>query len=449
MTTDWSTQVGRVMPGVIADLTSLISIPSCAFPGFPAEPVLEMANATVELLQRSGAPDARLVEVPDGYPLVYAEVPGPSGSPTVLLYAHYDVQPAPPEQGWATDPWQPVVKDGRLYGRGAADDKSGIAIHAATLQSFDGRPPVTLRIVVEGEEETDSHLDAFVKANPDLFTADVFVIADGGNDEVASPVICTHLRGVVTLAVEVRTLDQAVHSGMFGGAAPDALTALIRILASLHDDAGDVAVAGLAGSPWSGSELDEDLFRTMAGVHEGVELVGTGSINTRLVSRPAITVTGLDAPRVDGAVNAVVPAARAAVSMRIPPGSDVASQQTILEQHLHEAAPWGIKLTISDVGGGEPFSTRSDGPALQHAMAAMESAYGVPADQSGSGGSIPLLNTLQQISPAGEFVVWGAEDAKQANIHSADESVDLEELEHAALAQVIFLDRLGQDADHE
>jgi cysteinylglycine-S-conjugate dipeptidase len=446
VTTDWTGNVSKVMPGVVDDLTTLVAIRSCAFPGFPPEPVLEMADATVELLKRSGATNARLYDVTDGYPLVYAEVPGPPGAPTVLLYAHYDVQPAPEEQGWTTDPWEPVVKDGRLYGRGAADDKSGIAIHAATLQAFNGNPPVTLRVVVEGEEETDSHLESFVEEHPEMFTADVFVIADSGNDVVGHPIVCTDLRGAVALVVEVRTLDQAVHSGMFGGVAPDALTALIRMLATLHDDTGDVAVPGLAGGSWSGSEIDETLFREMAGVREGVALVGTGSINTRLISRPAITITGLDAPRVEGAVNAVVPVARAVVSLRIPPGSDVAGQQAILEKHLNNVVPWGVEFRILESGGGEPFSTSSDGPAIQLAMTAMEEAYGVPASQSGSGGSIPLLNTLQGLSPNGEFVIWGAEDAKQANIHSSDESVDLEELEHAVLAQVIFLDRLGQAA---
>ncbi len=447
MTQDWVQVVADGMPGVVDDLTKLVAIPSCAFPGFPAEPVLAMGEATVSLLKRSGAENARLVEVPDGYPLVYAEVPGPPGAPTVLLYAHYDVQPAPPEQGWSTDPWTPELRDGRLYGRGAADDKSGIAMHAATLQAFDGHPPVTLRIVIEGEEETDSHLEPFVQSHPDMFTADVFVIADGGNDVVGHPIVCTDLRGVAAVTVEVRTLDQAVHSGMFGGVAPDALLALIRMLATLHDDAGDVAIPQLVGGPWAGGEIDESMFRTMAGVRDGVELVGTGSVNSRLVSRPAITVIGLDAPSVDGAVNAVVPHARATVSLRIPPGSSASTEMAVLVQHLQDAAPWGVDVDIVDAGTGEPFSTRSDGPALQHAMAAMTQAYEVAATTSGSGGSIPLLNTLQKLSPAGEFVIWGAEDAKQANIHSANESVDLQELEHAVLAQVLFLDRLGSDAE--
>ena len=442
-TSQLASAVGGVMPGVIDDLMELVAIPSCAFPGFPAEPVLEMAEATVELLKRSGASDARQLEVADGYPVIYAEVPGPAGAPTVLLYAHYDVQPAPLDQGWTQDPWTPLVRDGRLYGRGAADDKSGIAMHAATIQAFGGSPPVNLKIVIEGEEETDSHLEAFVVSHPELFAADVFVIADGGNDVVGHPTLCTALRGVCVLTVEVGALEQAVHSGMFGGAVPDALLALIQMLATLHDADGNTIVPGLAGGDWQGAELDEDLLRRMAGVLDGVSLVGSGSVNSRLVARPSATVIGIDAPPVAGAVNALVPTARATVSLRIPPGASASNELEILRKHLAASAPWHVEVTFSNEGMGEAFETPSGGPALEAAKTAMSKAYRKPAQESGSGGSIPLLNTLQELSPGAEFIVWGAEDAERANIHSADESVNLVELEQAALAQVLFLDGLG------
>jgi acetylornithine deacetylase/succinyl-diaminopimelate desuccinylase-like protein len=402
-----------------------------------------MAAATVELLQRSGVTNARTVDVPRGYPMVYGEVLRSPELPTVLLYAHYDVQPAPLEQGWTVDPWQPVERDGRLYGRGAADDKSGIAMHAATLQVLRGELPVNVKLVIEGEEETHSHLEDFVAASPELFTADVCVIADGGNDRVGNPLVCTALRGVASCNVEVRTLAQAVHSGMYGGAVPDALMALIRILASLHDEKGNTAIEGLVSGPWDGAELEEEQVRGMAGVRPGVELIGDGSINSRLVSKPAATVIGIDAPSVDGAVNALSPVARATVSLRIPPGADAEAELAKLSAHLRAVAPWAVELTIDEGRLGAAFSTPSDGPALTAALGAMESAYGVPAGITGSGGSIPLLNALQQVNPKAEFIVWGAEDAERANIHSADESVDLGELEAAALAQAIFLRRLA------
>lgn len=438
-----------VMPGVTDDLTRLVAIPSCAFPGFPPEPVLQMAAETVALLQRSGLPNARLLDVPDGYPVVYGDRPAPPGAPTVLLYAHYDVQPAPPEQGWTTDPWSPIVRDGRLYGRGAADDKSGIAMHAATLQALDDEISVGIKVVIEGEEETDSHLEAFALAHPDLFTADVYVIADGGNEQVGIPVIGVSTRGGVVLEVEVNTLQQPVHSGLFGGAAPDALLALMRMLATLHDDAGDVAVTGLASSDWEGEDTDEQLFRRASGTLPAQPLVGTGRLASRLWTRPSISVIGIDAAGMQGAVNALAPRAKAAVAMRIPPGADADHECQLLSDHLVAAAPWGVKVEVNPTVVWPGWSTSPNGPIVTLAREAMNEVFGKPTGVIGSGGSIPLLTTLAEINPAAEFVLWGAEDGAQANIHSADESVDLAELERAALAQALFLHRLGSAAPVE
>ena len=443
---DLRARVSAVMPGVVDDLTRLVAIPSCAFPGFSAEPVLEMARETVALLHRSGLPSARLLEVPDGYPVVYADRPAPPGAPTVLLYAHYDVQPAPPEQGWTIDPWTPMVRDGRLYGRGAADDKSGIAMHAATLQAMGADLSVGLKVVIEGEEETDSHLEAFALANPHLFTADVYVIADGGNEQVGEPVIEVTTRGGVVLEVEVTTLERPVHSGLFGGGAPDALMALMRLLSTLHDDAGDVAVPGLAGSDWEGGDTNEELFRRASGMLPGLALVGTGRLSSRLWSRAAISVIGLDAAPTHGAVNALAPRAKATVSMRIPPGADADRECQLLTDHLMAAAPWGVNVTVTPHAVWPGWTTSPDGPAMTIARDAMADVYGKPTEVIGSGGSIPLLTTLSGINPAAEFVLWGAEDGAQANIHSADESVDLAELERAVLAQTVFLHRLGTDS---
>jgi acetylornithine deacetylase/succinyl-diaminopimelate desuccinylase-like protein len=431
------------MPGVVDDLTRLVAIPSCAFPGFPSEPVLQMANETVALLQRSGLANARLMEVTDGYPVVYADRPAPPGAPTVLLYAHYDVQPAPPEQGWTRDPWTPTIRDGRLHGRGAADDKSGIAMHAATLQALGDDVGVGIKVVIEGEEETDSHLEAFALENPDLFTADVYVIADGGNEQVGEPVIEVATRGGVVVDVEVRTLQRPVHSGLFGGAAPDALLSLIRMLATLHDDAGDVSVAGLDGSDWPGGDTDEGLFRRASGMSPDRPMMGTGRLASRLWSRPAISVIGLDAAPTTGAVNALAPRAKAIVSMRIPPSVDADRQSQVLVDHLLAAVPWGVEATVTPTSVWPGWSTSPDGPVMTAARRAMADVFGHETDVIGSGGSIPLLTTLAGLNPAAEFVLWGAEDGEKANIHSGDESVDLEELERVALAQTLLLSRLG------
>lgn len=442
-TADLQPRAAAMMPEVVADLSALTAIPSVAFPGFPREPVLEAADATLALLRRAGVESARLMDIPGGYPSVYGEIPGPPGAPTALLYGHYDVQPAPPTQGWSTEPYTPVNKDGRLYGRGAADDKSGIVQHAAAIRLFDGKPPVGIKIVIEGEEETVSHLEAFVDANPDIFQTDVFLINDLGNTRVGEPVLSISERGDVTCTVEVRTLDHAVHSGKFGGAAPDALMALIKMLATLVDDDGAVAVPGLARYAWEGADFPDELYRASASVLDGVEYVGTGTLATRLWSSPSVTVIGMDVTSVNEAANVLQPVARAKLSMRIASGMDGEQQLESLMSHLRSVAPWGVQATVEPVKVGQPFRARTDGPAIAAARAALTEAFGRESQLIGSGASIPLLNTLEQAVPNAEFILWGAQDVEHARIHGADESVDLKELERCIVAQARFFEIYG------
>jgi acetylornithine deacetylase/succinyl-diaminopimelate desuccinylase-like protein len=440
---DLRTAVAAMMPEVRDDLASLVAIPSCAFPDFPAEPVLEAANATVDLLKRYGVENARLIEIPDGYPSVWGEIPGPEGAPVVLMYNHYDVQPAPMEQGWDTDPFKPVEKNGRLYGRGAADDKSGILQNIASIRAVAGSMPVTVKILIEGEEETKSHLGPFVQANPELFACDVFIITDLGNTRVDEPVITISERGDVSCVVEVKTLDRSVHSGKFGGAVPDALVALIRMLATLHDDAGNTIVPGTTRFAWEGADFPEDLYRDATGLLPGVELIGDGTLSTRLWSSPSVTVIGLDAPTVKDGGNVLQPSARAKLSMRIAPGSDQDAELDALMSHLRSVAPWGAQVTVEKVKAGAPFKVPTGGPALQLAKDAMSEAFGSDCQFIGSGASIPLLNILESAVPNAEFILWGAQDVEHARIHGANESVDLGELERCILAQALFLQKLG------
>ncbi|KAA2258034.1 M20/M25/M40 family metallo-hydrolase [Solihabitans fulvus] len=440
-------RVSAMMPEIIGELGALVGHASVAFPGFPAEPVHRMADATVDLLRRCGADDARLLEIPGGYPAVYADIKGPLGAPTVLLYGHYDVQPAPKEQGWHSDPWTAVTKDdGRMYGRGVADDKSGIAIHAATLRAFEGAPPVGIRILIEGEEETISHLEEFVEANPELVRCDAFVIADMGNVTVGEPALTTALRGDVSATVRVRTLGSAVHSGLFGGPAPDALTALARILATLHDEAGDVAVAGVRSYPWSDGDFPAEDFRSSAGLLPGVELIGTGTVASRLWSKPAVSVIGIDAPSVAEAANVLVPEATAKISMRIVPGADADRELDLLMDHLRRAAPWNVDVEVTKVKAGHPFEVDMSGPVIAAAQRALGAAFGRPSGTIGSGGSIPLVATLKRAAPKAEVILWGAEDLAHARIHAPDESVDPAEVERMALAQVLTLQYLADAA---
>jgi acetylornithine deacetylase/succinyl-diaminopimelate desuccinylase-like protein len=368
---------------------------------------------------------------------VYAEFPG--DGPTVLLYAHYDVQPAPPH-GWESDPFDPTLRGGRLYGRGAADDKSGVVAHLAALRAWEGGPPANVKVLIEGSEENGrQNLLKVVEREPELLRADVMVIADGGNWKLGEPTLCETLRGHGKLTVTVRTLRGALHSGQFGGPAPDALLALTRALATLHDDRGNVAVEGLQDSTWDGADLPEADFRRQAGVLDGVALTGDGSVADRLWARHAISVLGLDAPAVDGAGNIVIAEARAKVAVRVPPGADGERSMAAVQRHLEAAIPWGAQAEFEL----EPASTPVRLAGAQAAETALEEAFGRPVARMGSGGSIPLVAALRETYPDAAFVIWGAQDSDLAQIHAANESVDLEELGKFALAEALLLGQLG------
>lgn len=436
-------KISGLMPQIVDELKAMVALPSVAFPAFPSEPVNAMAARAVEAFGRYGV-QAHLEEIPGGYPAVWAEIEGPAGAPTALLYGHYDVQPAPMEQGWDTEPFEPTEKDGRIFGRGAADDKSGIAIHLATLAAFDGKPPVNVKLVLEGEEETVSHLEAFVAANPQRFQADAMLIADMGNLVVGEPVLSTALRGHVKAIVEVATLADPVHSGLFGGAAPDALMALVKLLAKVSGDDGSCAIPGIAASDWEGAVYSEEMLRGNAGVLEGVDLVGSGPIASRLWSKPSISVLGIDAPSVDEGGNVLQPKARAVVAMRIPPGQDPDDAMDKLTGFLRDNVPGNAQVTVTPNKKSPPFHQGTDGRVYAAMREALRASYGKQVGQVGSGGSIPLLDELRKASPHADFVLHGAEDAQLSRIHGPNESVDPTEIEHMALAQALLLQALAR-----
>jgi acetylornithine deacetylase/succinyl-diaminopimelate desuccinylase-like protein len=397
-------KVAALMPSVLGDLERMVAVPSCAFPGF-----------------------------------------GPAGSPVVALYAHYDVQPAPPSQRWTTDPWVLTRKDdGRLYGRGAADDKGGLAVHLGTLRALGGEPPCTVRLIVEGMEETASNLPAFVRAHPGLFDCDLFVVCDMGNLRVGEPTLTTTLRGEVACLVTLRTLEHPLHSGVFGGAAPDATIALARLLATLHDDDGRVAVDGLTRATWDGPEIAEPDFRASADLPRGTAVLGSEGIGSRLWAEPSVTAIGLDALSVADASNVLQPEARAKLSLRIVPGADPEAELDALVRHLETRAPWGASVEVERVKTSPPFRARTDGPGAGAARAALGGAFGAEPGEIGSGGSIPLLGTLAEVAPGAEFVLWGPEDMAGSRIHGSDESVDPDELASLIVAQALLLDAFAE-----
>jgi acetylornithine deacetylase/succinyl-diaminopimelate desuccinylase-like protein len=435
--------VAAIMPEVREDLERLVRIPSVSLEGFPPEPLREMADAVVKLLTSAGCGNVRLMDMPDGYPTVLGEIEGPPGAPTVLLYAHYDVQPPGPEEEWTSPAFEPAVRNGRLYGRGAADDKSGVVTHAATLRAFGGKPPVGVKIVIEGEEESASHLDDYVLEHPELFQADTIVVGDIGNWKVGEPTLTTTLRGLAVCTVKVKTLRSPVHSGMFGGPAPDALMVLIRLLSKLLDENGNTAVEGIAPFPWEGLDYPEEIYRETLGILPGVPLIGDGSVSDRLWAKPSVTVIGLDAPAVEGAANALIPAARAVVSMRVPPGQDPEQARARLADHLRASAPWGIAVEVTEGLSGPGFAAATEGPGYAAARRAMREVYGKDSVLMGQGGSIPLISNLATTAPQAEIILWGAEDTAAA-IHSADESVDLAELERCILSEALLLQYLSE-----
>ncbi|MEO3887165.1 dipeptidase [Nonomuraea sp. B5E05] len=435
--------VAAAMPQGVEELKRLAAIPSVAFPGHPEEPVRAAAALTEELLRSAGLPRVQQLQVEGSFPAVYGEAPAPPGAPTVLLYAHYDVQPAGDLKAWRTPPFEPTLIDGRLYGRGCADDKSGIISHVTALRAFQGQFPVGIKVIIEGQEEyAGERLEAFVEQNPELLRADAIVVADTGNPRVGDAAVTTSLRGMAAFTVEVRTLREALHSGSFGGAAPDALAALMRMLTALHGDNGDVRVPGLPRGNFFGQGPSEEEFRQTAGVLDGVSLVGSGSLADRLWSSYSITVTGMDVPTVSGAVNAVQPVARARVTLRIPPAGDPKATVSAVTEFLRQVAPWGVQVAFGDVVVGSGFQADSGGKARSALNRAMERAFGRPPRDVGAGGSIPLVNTLLKQFPAAEILLFGAED-EDAAIHAPNERVDLEELRRVATAEALFLHELS------
>jgi len=438
------TAVAAGIPRAVQDLSRLVQIPSIAFPDYDDAPVRASAEATAAILEAAGLGGVRLIELPDGvgHPAVYGEVPGPAGAPTILLYAHHDVQPEGPLDEWTSPPFAPEVRDGRLFGRGTSDDKCGIVLHAESLRAWDGKPPVTVKVIVEGEEEASTeHLPFLIEDHKELLAADVVGVADGGNWRTGVPALGTSIRGVVDCKITVRVLDLAVHSGSAGGAVPDALTSLARILASLHDDVGNVAIAGLSSEPWGGVQMSEDELREEAPLRPGVQLIGQGPIAERLWSKPAVSVLGVDAPRVREASNQIVPVASAKVSLRIAPGEDPIRALDLLAAHLLSHAPWGVEVVVDRGETGYGLRIASDGPAFAAMQRAMVEAYGREVVMSGSGGSVPLVPVLSRALPDAEILIFGASDEK-SQYHSIDESVSLDDLERSILAESLLFAEL-------
>ena len=435
----------RVLPDVRSDLERLVRIPSVSSDPSAGAHLEASATEVARQLRKCGLTEVEVLSAGEGHPAVLGRRPAAAGAPTVLLYAHHDVQPVGDLAQWSSDPFVPDERDGRLYGRGAADDKAGVAVHCGALRTLaelgDSRTGVV--VLVEGEEEIGSPtLPALLEAHRDRLSADVLVLADSTNWRVGVPALTTSLRGGVSVAVTVETLDHAVHNGVYGGPVPDALTALARLLATLHDDRGDVAVRGLVREPADPLDLTEEELRAEVGMLDGVELVGTGTLTSLLWAGPALSVVGIDAPPVDGSGMVLVPSARARLALRIGPGDDGARARDALVAHLEAHAPWGARVTVTAGNPVAPFRAETSGPAYAAARSAYAEAWGTAPVEVGVGGSIGFLAPFVRTFPDAEVLITGVEDP-DTRAHSPDESLHLADFEKACLAETLLLQRLG------
>jgi acetylornithine deacetylase/succinyl-diaminopimelate desuccinylase-like protein len=438
--------VSALMPELTASLVDLMRIPSVSVRGYPESthgPLLQARDFVAGLLEEAGC-TIDTIDLPGTAPVVFAEIPAPDGAPTVLLYSHYDVVPAGDESLWRTPPFEPTLVDGALYGRGAADTKSNIMSIVGAIRAWDGRPPVGVKVVVEGLEEVGGGaFTEYPPTDPERFAADVMLIADLGNVRPGVPTLTVALRGMANVVVEARTLASAKHSGMYGGAAPDALIALLHALSTLHDANGDVAVEGLRRNEWDGGGPDEAEFRELAEIVGDQPLIGTGTLGSRVWSGPAITVIGIDVPSVDDALNAVSPYARAKLNVRVHPEQDPSEAQRAVIDHLRAQRPFGIELAVEAQETGRGYAAELGGPAFQAASQAWEFAWGSPTTAAGAGGSIPLVAALHEAAPAAAILLGGTTDG-YSNIHGPNERVLLDELERTTVAIAALFGRLAE-----
>jgi acetylornithine deacetylase/succinyl-diaminopimelate desuccinylase-like protein len=436
---DLRARVQAVLPGVRQNLEDLVRIQSVSADPARAGEVQRSAEAVAALFTAEGF-ETRITSAAGGAPAVIASKPGPEGAPQVLLYAHHDVQPENDHADWDTPPFEPAEVGDRLYGRGAADDKAGIAAHLAAIRALGDDLAVGVTVFVEGEEEIGSStLGELLQQETDHLSADVIVIADSGNWDIGEPALTTSLRGLVRVDIEVRTLTHAVHSGMWGGLVPDSLMTLARVIASLHDDDGNVAIEGLYAGPAADVAYPEERLRAESGALPSIEWIGSGPIVERLWTKPALTITGLDAPKVFGASNTLVPAARARISLRVAPGDTTANAVECLRRHLEKHVPWGAELDFTLVDTGEAIAIDATGPAYDIAREAFTQAWdGVAPVDMGVGGSIPFIELFLRTFPKASVLVTGVEDP-DTRAHGANEGLHLAEFERVCLAETLLL----------
>ncbi|HAO98818.1 MAG TPA: dipeptidase [Fibrobacteres bacterium] len=445
-------------PGHLESLKKLVRIPSVSFSGYDPENVRASAKATAQWLRDSGLHNVEIWELPDTYPSVYGEWLGAKDAPTVLLYAHHDVQPPLREALWNSPPFEPTERNGRLYGRGSADDKAGIAVHAASIAAWlktAGNLPVNVKVLIEGEEEIGSpNLTAYLKHYKDRLRCDYMVLTDCANYDTGKPSLTTSLRGLVTLEITVSALNSPLHSGMWGGPIPDPVSGLCKMLASLTNEKGRVAVSGLMDAvvPPSKSELDdfralgmsEKIFREQSGVLDGVRIFAENEeLLVQLWRQPAISINAFRAGGSGAVGNVLMDSAWARIGLRLAPGMDPEVCTRMLTDHLQKTCPWGLKSEIVPEQGAKPWKTSPDHPVFEVAKKSLTRGYGSDAVCIGCGGTIPFVDQFTGILGDIPALLVGIEDPR-TNAHSENESLDLGDFDKAVRSQIHFFADLAE-----
>ncbi|MFJ6416185.1 dipeptidase [Paeniglutamicibacter sp. NPDC091659] len=436
---------------IVSELSNLVAIPGIAWESFDATQLDRSAEAVAQLVRDAGMEQVDILRVPTesgamGGPAIVANRPARDGKPTILLYAHHDVQPPGDEALWNTKPFEATEIDGRLFGRGAADDKAGIMVHIAALRAVLAKVEefgLGVTFFLEGEEEAGSpSFRNFLETHRDRLEADVIVVADSSNWKVGVPALTTSLRGMAGGVVEVRVLDHAVHSGMFGGPVLDAPTIAARLISTFHDAEGNVAIAGLVANETAEVEYPEADFRTDSSVLDSVVLAGNGKISDRLWNKPALSIIGMDIPTVAVSSNTLIPSTRFKLSLRLAPGQDPQEAVEAVRTHIMAQDLRGAQVSFESDEAGQAFSTDTSAPAAQASLWALGEAWGVPAVETGIGGSIPFISDLLEVFPQAQILVTGVEDP-DSRAHSANESLHLGDFRHAILAEAMLLARLN------
>jgi acetylornithine deacetylase/succinyl-diaminopimelate desuccinylase-like protein len=434
-------RVRELMPRARADLAEMVTFRSVHDAArLPVPDCDAMVDWLIGAFTDAGLSDVTAHVTADRSKAVTGIRPGPPGSRTVLLYFHHDVQPPLDEAAWRSSPWELVERDGRWFGRGTADDKGSIAVILTALRALGDDVPVTVKIVGEGSEEQGTGgLEDFVPRHPDLFRADAILVCDSGNIAVGRPTLTTSLRGVADLLVTVETSRSVLHSGMFGGPAPDALAALVKLLGTLRDDAGNTTIDGLDTSGvWDGAQYPADRFRADAQVLDGVDLLGDGTVADMVWARPVVTILAIDSPTIADSSASIRPKAAARLNLRVPPGFDPEQSRRQLIAHLRARTPWHARAAFEPGGIGAPFAGRLGGPGFEAMRRAMRAAYGRDLETQGQGGSIPLCTVFAQTFPDAEIMLLGVSEPS-CQIHAPNESVDPSEIENMAVVLAEFL----------